>query len=82
MLPLFSSERCKLNCNSVKVGIPSGKTWKNHPENPEHNFVDFEKCRDMSIYLHKSASIQKRTSPDKFVVRLEFASPDLESFLS
>ena len=39
MLPLFSSERCKLNCNSVKVGIPSGKTWKKHPENSDEKTV-------------------------------------------
>ena len=46
------------------------------------SLVDFEKCSKMSISLQKSASIHMRTSPDKFVVRLELASPDLESFLS
>ena len=40
-------------------------------------FLDFS-----TIYLEKSASIQPRTSPDTFAVRLELASPDLESSLS
>ena len=30
------------------------------------NLVDLEKCSKMSIYLQKSASIQRRTSPPKF----------------
>ena len=32
--------------------------------------------------MQRSASIQRRTNPDNFAVRLELASPDLESFLS
>ena len=35
----------------------------------------------MSMYSHKSHSIQPRTNPDKFAVRLGLASPDLISFL-
>ena len=50
------------------------------------NIVDVEKsCRIVSedkYLLEKSAPIQPRTSPDKFALRLEFASPDLESFPS
>ena len=34
----------------------------------------------MSIWLQKSASIQPRTSPNKFAMRLRLTSSDLESF--
>ena len=30
------------------------------------NLVDLEKCKQLSIWLQESASIQKRTSPRKF----------------
>ena len=33
------------------------------------HLVDLEKCCKMSIYLQRSASIQKRTSPPKFGVK-------------
>ena len=35
-----------------------------------------------SIYLQETASIESRTSPYKFIIKLELASPDLEPFLS
>ena len=34
------------------------------------NLVDLEKCCKMSIYLQKSASIQLKSSPDKFAVKV------------
>ena len=46
------------------------------------NIIDLEQCCKMSICLQKSASMQPRTSPDKFAVRSKLESPDLESLLS
>ena len=39
------------------------------------NLVDLEKCRKMSIYLQKSASIQPRTSLFNFNPAQEFNFP-------
>ena len=46
------------------------------------DLIDLAKSFATSIYFQKSASIQPRTSPDKFAVWLGLASPNLVSFLS
>ena len=51
---------------STKGSFFSGEEKCSHFFFARRAAVDIEKCCKMSIYVQKSVSIQKRTSPDKF----------------